>query len=133
PEITQVLNSVSPGKHIGLTFIPHLLPINRGILSTLYAVSLSGHQEDLTRLYRQRYAKEAFVSVLESGMHPETRAVRGTNRCIISVNRTSEDQIVVFSVIDNLVKGAAGQAIQNMNIMYDLPEDMGIEAIGLLP
>ena len=133
PEITQVLNGVLSDQQAGLTFIPHLLPINRGILSTLYAVSISDHEKDLTQLYRERYADEAFVSVLDAGTHPETRAVRGTNRCVISVNRTSEDQIVVFSVIDNLVKGAAGQAIQNMNIMYDLPESLGIEAIGLLP
>ena len=66
-------------------------------------------------------------------MHPETRAVRATNHCVISVNRVSKEQIVVLSVIDNLVKGAAGQAIQNMNIMYDIPESLGIEAIGLLP
>ena len=133
PEITQILNGVLINQQVKLTFIPHLLPMNRGILSTLYAISISDNDKDLTQLYRKRYADEAFVNVLDAGIHPETRAVRGTNRCVISVNRTSEDQIVVFSVIDNLVKGAAGQAIQNMNIMYDLPESMGIEAIGLLP
>ena len=133
PEITQVLNTAAPDQPVSLTFIPHLLPINRGILSTLYAVATDGHDQDLTQLYRTRFAEESFVSILDSGSHPETRSVRGTNRCVISINRTSEDQIVVFSVIDNLVKGAAGQAIQNMNIMYDLPESMGIEAIGMLP
>ncbi|MEM8844440.1 MAG: N-acetyl-gamma-glutamyl-phosphate reductase [Pseudomonadota bacterium] len=133
PEITQILNSVLTNQQAKLTFIPHLLPMNRGILSTLYAVSTSNNSQDLTELYRNRFANEAFVTVLDAGSHPETRSVRGSNRCIISANRTSEDQIVVFSVIDNLVKGAAGQAIQNMNIMYDLPESMGIEAIGLLP
>ena len=133
PEITQILNGVLRDQQVKLTFIPHLLPMNRGILSTLYAMSIVDHEKDLTQLYRERYANEAFVSVLDAGTHPETRAVRGTNRCVISVNRTSEDQIVVFSVIDNLVKGAAGQAIQNMNIMYDLPESLGIEAIGIVP
>ena len=77
--------------------------------------------------------KKPFVSVLDAGVHPETRAVRGTNRCILSVNRVSEQQLVVLSVIDNLVKGAAGQAIQNMNIMYGLPESLGLDAVGLLP
>lgn len=133
PEITQVLKSAASDQPVNLTFVPHLLPINRGILSTLYAVLSSDHEQDLTRLYRERFAEEPFVTIVDSGVHPETRAVRGTNRCVISVNRTSEDQIVVFSVIDNLVKGAAGQAIQNMNIMYDLGENLGLEAIGMLP
>jgi N-acetyl-gamma-glutamyl-phosphate reductase len=133
PEITQVLKSAAPDQPVNLTFVPHLLPINRGILSTLYAVLSSDHERDLTRLYRERFAEEPFVTIVDPGVHPETRAVRGTNRCVISVNRTSEDQIVVFSVIDNLVKGAAGQAIQNMNIMYDLGESLGLEAIGMLP
>ena len=133
PEITQVLESVASSEQVQLTFVPHLLPMNRGIHATLYATISAQDKEDLTELYRTRYAEEPFVSVADAGLHPETRAVRGTNRCILSVNRVSEQQIVVLSVIDNLVKGAAGQAIQNMNIMYDLPETLGIEAVGLLP
>ncbi len=133
PEIIQVLASIATSQEVKLTFVPHLLPINRGIHATLYAFSIDNHAENLTELYRTRYAKETFVTVMDSGNHPETRAVRGTNRCILSVNRVSEEQIVVLSVIDNLVKGAAGQAIQCMNIMYELPESSGIDAIGLLP
>lgn len=133
PEITQILNSVSSADAVQLTFVPHLLPINRGIHATLYATVSAQHDDDLTALYRTRYANEPFVSVMDAGSHPETRAVRGTNRCILSVNRVTEQQIVVLSVIDNLVKGAAGQAIQNMNIMYDLPESTGIDAVGFLP
>ncbi len=132
PEISAILSSVLPAEQAQLTFVPHLLPINRGIHATLYAFA-NNDVNDLTALYRERYADEAFVSILDAGMHPETRAVRATNHCVISVNRVSKEQIVVLSVIDNLVKGAAGQAIQNMNIMYDIPESLGIEAIGLLP
>lgn len=133
PEITQTLQLASSNQPVGLTFVPHLVPMNRGIHATLYALTLSDNEQDLTELYKQRYADEPFVSVLPAGSHPETRAVRGTNQCALSVNRTSQRQIVVLSVIDNLVKGAAGQAIQNMNIMCDFPEVMGLNAIGLLP
>jgi N-acetyl-gamma-glutamyl-phosphate reductase len=133
PEITQNLQFVSKSQPVGLTFVPHLVPMNRGIHATLYAQSLDENAQDLTELFMQRYKKEPFVSVLPAGSHPETRAVRGTNQCILSVNRVSKRQIVVLSVIDNLVKGAAGQAIQNMNIMYDFPEEMGLGSIGLLP
>ncbi len=132
PEISAILNTLLPVQQVQLTFVPHLLPINRGIHATLYAFA-NTDTDDLTALYRERYAHEAFVSVLDAGMHPETRAVRATNHCVISVNRVSKQQIVVLSVIDNLVKGAAGQAIQNMNIMYGLSESLGIDAIGLLP
>ncbi len=132
PEISAILNGVCSAGEAQVTFVPHLLPMNRGIHATLYAFT-DNQTKDLTQLYRQRYAEEYFVSVLDPGMHPETRSVRGTNHCLMSVNRTSEQQIVVLSVIDNLVKGAAGQAIQNMNIMYRLPETLGLEALALLP
>ena len=132
PEISAILTGVSPAEPAQVTFVPHLLPMNRGIHATLYAFTTNQH-EDLTELYRQRYSHEPFVTVLESGVHPETRAVRGTNHCVLSVNKVSEQQIVVLSVIDNLVKGAAGQAIHNMNLMYDLPEQQGLEALGMLP
>ena len=132
PEITQVLDAIGE-NNIQLTFVPHLVPMNRGIHATLYATISSQDSTDLTRLYQDRFQQEPFVTVLDAGIHPETRAVRGTNRCILSVNRVSDRQIVILSVIDNLVKGAAGQAVQNMNIMYDLPETTGLEAVGLLP
>ncbi len=132
PEISAILNSLLPAESAQLTFVPHLLPMNRGIHATLYAESTNS-SVDLTEIYKKRYLEENFVTVLEAGEHPETRAVRGTNKCMLSVNRVSENQIVVLSVIDNLVKGAAGQAIQNMNIMYGLDESLGIDAIGMLP
>ncbi len=132
PEINAILNTLLPVEKAQLTFVPHLLPMNRGIHATLYAFA-NNDVDDLTALYRECYAKEPFVSVLDAGMHPETRAVRATNHCVISVNRVSKEQVVVLSVIDNLVKGAAGQAIQNMNIMYGISETLGIDAIGLLP
>lgn len=134
PEIAQTLQQMVANGEVNLTFMPHLVPMNRGIHATCYGEVYSAHQaDDLTHIYQQFYANEPFVSVLEAGQHPETRAVRGTNQCILSVNRVSETQVVILSVIDNLVKGAAGQAIQNMNIMYSFPETMGIDAIGLLP
>ena len=132
PEISAILTSVLPAEEAHLTFVPHLLPMNRGIHATLYAESTNA-SVDLTEVYKQRYKDEEYVSVLNAGEHPETRAVRGTNKCMLSVNRVSKDQIVVLSVIDNLVKGAAGQAIQNMNIMYGLQESSGLDAIGMLP
>lgn len=134
PEIVQTLTQVAQSDALELTFMPHLVPMNRGIHATCYAyAATANNQQDLTSIYRQRYAHEQFISILDSGQHPETRAVRGTNQCIISINRVSEQQIVVCSVIDNLVKGAAGQAIQNMNIMYGLAEVSGLDAIALLP
>lgn len=132
PEISAVLSAVCPAESLQLTFVPHLLPMNRGIHATLYAFAKQS-MDNLTDMYREHYSNEPFVTVLDEGVHPETRAVRATNYCVMSVNKVSKEQIVVLSVIDNLVKGAAGQAIQNMNLMYDLPETLGIEAIGLLP
>ncbi len=132
PEISAILSSLLPAESAQLTFVPHLLPMNRGIHATLYAESTDS-SVDLTEIFKQRYSSEEFVCVLDAGEHPETRAVRGTNKCMLSVNRVSKDQIVVLSVIDNLVKGAAGQAIQNMNIMFGMSESSGIDAIGMLP
>jgi N-acetyl-gamma-glutamyl-phosphate reductase len=131
PEIKQGLESFA-GKPVGFTFVPHLLPLIRGIHATLYArVSAD---IDLQELFEKRYAGEAFVDVLPAGSHPETRSVRGANMCRIAVHRPpGSDSVVVLSVIDNLVKGAAGQAVQNMNIMFGLPEDTALDAVGMLP
>ncbi|MBT9540848.1 N-acetyl-gamma-glutamyl-phosphate reductase [Thiobacillus sp.] len=131
PEIKQGLESFA-GKAVGFTFVPHLLPLIRGIHATLYArVSAD---IDLQSLFERRYADEAFVDVLPAGSHPETRSVRGANMCRIAVHRPpGSDSVVVLSVIDNLVKGAAGQAVQNMNIMFDQPEDTALAAVGMLP
>jgi N-acetyl-gamma-glutamyl-phosphate reductase len=131
PEIRQGLTAVY-GKAVGLTFVPHLTPMIRGIHATLYARLT--RDVDLQALYGQRYAREAFVDVLPAGTHPDTRSVRGANYCRIAVHRPQGgDVVVVLSVIDNLVKGAAGQAVQNMNLMLGLPEGTGIEGLPLLP
>lgn len=132
PEIRQNL-AVAAGKEVGLTFVPHLLPMIRGIHATLYA-RLSDTKVDLQTLFQERYASEPFVDVLPPGAHPETRTVRGNNLCRIAVHRPQDsDTVVVLSVIDNLVKGAAGQAVQNMNIMFDCEETAGLDAIAVLP
>lgn len=134
PEIIQGL-SAAAAKPAGLTFVPHLTPMIRGIHATLYA-RLTGKTSDadLQNLFEKRYAREPFVDVLPVGSHPETRSVRGANVCRLAVHRPQGgDTVVVLSVIDNLVKGAAGQAVQNMNLMFGLAETMGIDHVPLLP
>ncbi|NBQ67748.1 MAG: N-acetyl-gamma-glutamyl-phosphate reductase [Nitrosomonadaceae bacterium] len=131
PEIKQGLSNVAK-KPVGLTFVPHLVPMIRGIHATLYAKLTK--QVDLQALYEKRYQNEAFVDVLPAGKHPETRSVRGSNLCRIAVHQPqNSDTVVILSVTDNLVKGAAGQAIQNMNILFGLPETLGINQVPLLP
>ena len=131
PEISQTLSALA-GHDVGLTFVPHLLPMIRGIEATLYATLNTG--VDLHALYLERYQDEPFVDVLPTGVMPETRTVRGANTCRISVFRPQGgDTVVISSVIDNLVKGAAGQAVQNMNIMFDLDEKTGLNQVALLP
>ena len=131
PEIKQGLASVS-GKPVGLTFVPHLVPMIRGIHATLYGRLKK--DADLQALFEKRYAGEGFVDVLPAGSMPETRSVRGSNLCRIAVHRPQGgDTVVVLSVIDNLVKGAAGQAVQNMNIMFGLPETTALGVVPLLP
>lgn len=132
PEIRQGLTDAA-GHAVGLTFVPHLTPMIRGIHATLYA-RLRADPGDLQTLFERRYANEPFVDVLPAGSHPETRSVRGANYCRIAVHRPQGgNTVVVLSVIDNLVKGAAGQAVQNMNLMFGLVESMGLEGIALLP
>ncbi|MGI2325388.1 MULTISPECIES: N-acetyl-gamma-glutamyl-phosphate reductase [unclassified Methylococcus] len=132
PEIVQGLVELA-GEPVGLTFVPHLLPMIRGIHATLYAVPV-GEPGDIQRLYEERYCDEPFVDVLPPGSHPDTRDVRGSNRCQIAVFELRRSgQIVVLSVIDNLVKGAAGQAVQNMNLRFGFAETTGLQAIGLYP
>ena len=131
PEITQTLQEVSP--EVELTFVPHLLPMIRGIHATLYA-ELRGTDADPQGLFEARYAHEPFVDVLAPGSHPQTRSVRGINLCRIAVHRPqSGTRVVVLSVIDNLVKGAAGQAVQNMNLMFGFDEQAGLHATAVLP
>ncbi|OWY39783.1 N-acetyl-gamma-glutamyl-phosphate reductase [Xenophilus sp. AP218F] len=131
PEIRQGLG-LACGAPVGLTFVPHLTPMIRGIHATLYARLIKG--VDLQQLFESHYAGEAFVDVLPAGSHPETRSVRGANLCRIAVHRPQGgDTVVVLSVIDNLVKGAAGQAVQNMNLMFGLAENSGLDIVPLLP
>lgn len=132
PEIRQGLAEAA-GQPVGLVFVPHLVPMIRGIHATLYA-RLLDPDLDLQRLYEQRYANEPFVDVMPPGAHPETRSVRGSNMVRIAVHRPDGSDLALILVVeDNLVKGAAGQAVQNMNLMFDLPETAGLESIGLLP
>lgn len=131
PEIRQGLRSMA-GEAVDLTFVPHLTPLIRGIHATLYARLTKDC--DLQGLFETRYAQEQFVDVLPAGSHPETRSVRGANTCRLAVHRPQgSDTVVVLSVIDNLVKGAAGQAIQNMNLMFGLDEKSGLNQVPLLP
>jgi len=131
PEIKQGLANVS-GKPVGLTFVPHLTPMIRGIHATLYAQIKT--DVDLQALFERRYADEIFVDVLPAGSYPETRSVRGSNHCRIAVHRPQGgNTVVVLSVIDNLVKGAAGQAVQNLNIMFGFPEATALGVLPLLP
>ena len=131
PEITQGLNDICKTP-VNLTFVPHLTPMIRGIHATLYGQLTQ--ECDLQALFEQRYAKEPFVDVLPAGSHPGTRTVKGTNICRIAVHQPQQSNtVVVLSVIDNLVKGASGQAIQNMNIMFGFPETMAINTIAVSP
>lgn len=132
PEIRQGLERAAK-QDVGLTFVPHLAPMIRGIHATLYA-QVADRSIDLQALYEQRYSYEPFVDVLPAGSHAETRSVKGSNTCRIAIHRPQDgDMVVVLSVIDNLLKGAAGQAVQNMNIMFGLKESLGLESIALLP
>ncbi|MCW8935804.1 MAG: N-acetyl-gamma-glutamyl-phosphate reductase [Gammaproteobacteria bacterium] len=132
PEIRQVLGGVA-GHEVGLTFVPHLMPMIRGIEASLYGV-LKTDVDNLHQIYTQRYKDEPFVDVMPLGSMPETRSVKGSNMCRISVFRPQGgDTVVVSSVIDNLVKGAAGQAVHNMNLMFGLDEISGISQVALLP
>ena len=131
PEISQGLTGMC-GQDIGLTFVPHLTPLIRGIHATLYARLT--RDVDVQALFEEQYCNERFVDVLPPGSHPETRSVRGSNQCRVAVHRPGNgDTIVVLSVIDNLVKGAAGQAVQNMNIMFGFAETTALEIVPLLP
>ncbi len=132
PEVRQGL-AIAAGNEVGLTFVPHLTPMIRGIHATLYA-HVSDVTADLQGMFEQRYQDEPFVDVLPAGTFPETRSVKGSNMCRIAVLRPQgQDTVVVLSVIDNLVKGAAGQALQNMNIMFGFDERAGLNAVALMP
>jgi N-acetyl-gamma-glutamyl-phosphate reductase len=135
PEIRQGLAQAAR-REVGLTFTTHLLPIIRGIHATLYARVTK--EADFQALYEKRYAGEAFVDVMPAGSHPDTRSVRAANMCRIAVHRPPQgsgksDTLVILSVIDNLTKGAAGQAVQNMNLMFGLAETTGLAQPPVVP
>ena len=131
PEIQQNLE-FALGKEVQLTFVPHLVPMIRGIHATLY-VRVPG-ELDSQALYEEFYANQPFVDVMPAGSHPETRSVRGGNTCRIAVHRPQGgEMVVILSVIDNLVKGAAGQALQNMNLMFGQDQETALRQVGLLP
>jgi len=135
PEIRESLARAAK-RDIGLVFTAHLLPIIRGIHATLYGRIT--RDIDFQQLFEERYRSELFVDVLPAGSHPDTRSVRAANTCRIAVHRPPEgaerrDTVVVLSVIDNLVKGASGQAVQNMNLMFGLAEDAGLRHVALVP
>lgn len=134
PEIRQGLAAIA-GHPVQLVFTPHLVPMIRGIHSTIYArLTQAGLNTDLQSLYERRFAGEAFVDVMPAGATPETRSVRASNMARIAVHRPPEsDLLMVLVVEDNLVKGASGQAVQAMNLMFGLPEDMGLTQLPILP
>jgi N-acetyl-gamma-glutamyl-phosphate reductase len=131
PEISQTLTQVA-GENVGLVFTPHLVPMIRGIHATLYAKISIDDLPDIQSLYESHYQQEIFVDVLPEGSHPETRSVRGSNLCRIALHRSGQ-RLIVLSVIDNLVKGAAGQAVQNMNLMCGYDEQTGLTVVPLAP
>ena len=134
PEILESLTTLEgvSGHSLGLTFVPHLVPMVRGILATIYARITK--EADFQALFEKRYASEPFVDVLPPGSQPETRWVRGTNQCRIAIHRPFDaDTLVVLAVEDNLVKGAAGQAVQNMNLMFGFPEKQALDQIAVVP
>lgn len=135
PEIRQGLAQAAR-REVGLTFTTHLLPIIRGIHATLYARVTK--EVDFQALYEKRYASEAFVDVMPAGSHPDTRSVRAANMCRLALHRPPQgsgkgDTLVILSVIDNLTKGAAGQAVQNMNLMFGLAETTGLAQPPVVP
>ncbi|MEZ5653585.1 MAG: N-acetyl-gamma-glutamyl-phosphate reductase, partial [Burkholderiaceae bacterium] len=134
PETEQGLAAIAGGA-VGLTFVPHLLPMIRGIHATLYArLTPAGRDADFQAIYEARYRDEPFVDVMPAGSTPETRSVRASNFVRIAVHRPpGSDLLMVLAVEDNLVKGASGQAVQVMNLMFGLPETAGLMQVPVLP
>jgi len=134
PEITEQLTALA-GEPVKLTFVPHLVPMIRGMLSTIYVnINEDALDTDFQALYEDRYANEQFVDVMPAGSQPETRSVRASNTLRIAVSRPNNgNQLIIIVVQDNLVKGAAGQAVQNMNLLFGLPEQAGLGGVAILP
>ena len=136
PEIVEALENISGQKNVfdQILFVPHLVPMIRGMFSTIYVdLTEQGAAADLQSLYEKFYANEIFVDVMPANSSPETRSVRGANQLRIALYKPHPNKLIVLSVQDNLVKGAAGQAVQNMNLMFGFTEDAGLQSIGLLP
>ena len=128
----QGLNAIA-GSPVGLTFVPHMVPMIRGIHATLYA-RLTDPGIDLIGLYNARYEKEPFIDVMSEGSHPDTKSVRGSNLLRIACHRPQQGDLAVLLVVeDNMVKGACGQAVQNMNLMFGFPETTGRTATAIVP
>jgi N-acetyl-gamma-glutamyl-phosphate reductase len=133
PEIEQEL-SVLAGTSVTVSFTPHLLPISRGILSTMYAVCTSTDEEAVQKLYETTYANEPFVRVCPAGTFPATQHVRGSNCCDIGIKLDSRTgRVIVMAAIDNIAKGASGQAVQNMNLMNGFEETCGLLGVPFFP
>ncbi len=134
PEIEQELSKLAK-EEIKISFTPHLLPMNRGILSTIYLnLATKTKEVEILELYRQFYRNEPFLRILEKGSFPETKNVYGSNYCDIGIKIDERtNRVIVISAIDNLVKGASGQAVQNMNIIYGFEETLGLESPGIIP
>lgn len=136
PEIVEALENISgqKGQFNQILFVPHLVPMIRGMLSTIYVdLTEQGQKLDIQALYEDFYKNERFVDVMPANSSPETRSVRGANELRIALYRLQENKLIILVAQDNLVKGAAGQAIQNMNLMFNFDEAAGLEGIGLLP
>jgi len=134
PEIEQEL-SLNNSKNISINFVPHLIPINRGIIASIYLNCSENSSPDMIRnKIINQYKEDEFVEVCEKGFFPSTSNVRGSNKCMISIfDNPKDNKVIIFSVIDNLLKGASGQAIQNMNLMTKIPESTGLNFIPLFP
>jgi len=136
PEIVEALENIAAKKDVfeGLLFVPHLVPMIRGMLSTIYVdLTEAGKQTDLQALYENFYANEKFVDIMPANSSPETRSVRGANELRIALYKPQPNKLIILAAQDNLVKGASGQAVQNMNLMFGFNEDEGLQGIGLLP
>jgi N-acetyl-gamma-glutamyl-phosphate reductase len=134
PEIEQELSEIAQEK-VAVTFVPHLIPMDRGILTTLY-VNLTKRlkTEEVLNTFQEHYQKEPFIRICQKGKLPDTKDVRGSNYCDIGVKVNEADgRVVIVTAIDNLVKGASGEAVQNMNIMLGYPETMGLDVVPLFP
>jgi N-acetyl-gamma-glutamyl-phosphate reductase len=135
PETLEQLKVIAGHGDVGLTFIPHLVPMVRGMLTTLHVrIQPEARNTDFQKLFEERFASEPFVDVMPRGSEPETRSVRASNLVRIAVHRPGDgDQLVVIVVLDNLVKGASGQAVQCMNIMFGRPETEGLMQVPVVP